>query len=191
MDNFSDEQLVEKYLAGEELAFQELLNKYLNRIYNFIAQYFGRGQDAEDITQEVFIKVWKAINKFDSSKKFKPWLFRIARNTIIDWLRKKRISREVKFGDNDEEVGENQFELLPDDKPTPWEQMISLDNADMVQKALQALPEKYQTVLRFYYTEELTLVEIAEILDEPVDTIKSRHRRGLARVKELLKFANN
>src|SRR3989338_308011 len=90
MDNFTDEQLVEKYLKGQKRALEILINRYLALIFNYALHYAKQPALADDLTQEVFIRVWKKIKKFNSRYKFKSWLYTIAKNTCLDYLKKKR-----------------------------------------------------------------------------------------------------
>lgn len=185
MADISDEKLVEQYLKGDEEALAFLIHKYTSPIYNFTAQIVGRGQNAEDITQETFIKAWKSLKRFDVNKKFKTWLFYIAKNTAIDYLRKRKIATvdlNIDVGE-DEEDG---VEKLADPAILPFENLVLQEQAEIVQKAVDGLPEIYRAVLNLYYQEQLSLPEIAEVFKEPVDTIKSRHRRALLKLKELL-----
>lgn len=184
MSEISDEKLVEQYLKGDEGALAFLVHKYTSPIYNFVAQIVGRGQNAEDITQEAFIKAWKSLKKFDVSKKFKTWLFRIAKNTAIDYLRKRKIVVvDLNISEDDDEAG---IETLADPSVLPFESLILQEQAKVVQKAVDELPEIYRAVLNLYYQEQLSLPEIAEVFNESVDTVKSRHRRALLKLKKLL-----
>ena len=103
--NITDEQLVAQYLKGDEKSLELLIQKYLNPIYSFVLQYTKERDEAEDLTQEVFVKVWKNINKFKSEYKFKTWLFTIAKNTSLDFLKKKKVvstqlNHHYRFCDN-------------------------------------------------------------------------------------------
>lgn len=185
MDLKSDEQLIREYLDGEESLFAEILHRHLDAIYGFVCRYINNRQEAEDVVQEIFVKVWRKLNKFDGDKKFKPWLFKIAKNTIFDYLRKIKNKPTVYF-DNDEE---NKIYDLPDLAPLPNERLEALENLEEIDKYLSLLPEIYSTVLILYYKEQLSLVEISQILNESVDTVKSRHRRALVRLRQF--FASN
>ena len=91
MKQLSDEHLVSKYLSGEKEALEILIRRYLKPVYGFVYKYTGGVSETEDISQDVFIKVWKNLKKFDQVKNFKTWLFTIAKNTTLDFLRKKKM----------------------------------------------------------------------------------------------------
>ena len=89
----SDNEIIIQYLNGDKDAFTEIVNRYLKLIYNFTYRLVGNEKVAEDISQEVFLKAWKNIKKFDLEKNFKTWIFSIAKNTAIDYLRKRNIRK--------------------------------------------------------------------------------------------------
>lgn len=184
MLNESDENLAVLYLAGDENALQVLIHRHMTGIYNFAAQFVGYGQNAEDVAQEAFIKTWKNLKKFDPHKKFKPWLYRIARNSAIDYLRQRKITVPLISAYNDEE--KNNEAYLTDSAPLPLELAMTAETKLAVQKLIKSLPEIYSTVLNLYYLEEFSLSEIAGILSEPVDTVKSKHRRALIKLRNLI-----
>jgi len=141
-------------------------------------------QAAEDITQETFIKVWKKIKKYNPDKNFKTWLFTIARNTAIDWLRKKR---NLVFSNFENNEGENYLENeLVDPNPLPDKILTQTEDQEFVEKLLQQLAPIYREVLILRYNNDLTFEEIAEILDKPLDTVKSQHRRALIILRKLI-----
>jgi RNA polymerase sigma-70 factor (ECF subfamily) len=176
----SDEKLIAAYLEGDDHSLENLIERYANHIYNFIRHYIHNLQEAEDLTQDVFIKVWKHIRKFDLSKSFKVWIFQIARNTAIDFLRKKK---EISFSDMAEE--DDVFET-PDLEPLPSELLEKKESQKMVKEALEQMPLKYREVLTLYFQNQLNFREISEINNESIDTVKSRHRRGLLILKKRL-----
>jgi RNA polymerase sigma-70 factor (ECF subfamily) len=102
-----DQDLISKYLAGDEKSLEILIEQYLKPIYSFVYRYTGSASNAEDITQDVFVRVWKNLKKFDQNKKFKTWIFSIAKNAAIDWLRKKKT---ISLSDDD-------MEKIPDSAP--------------------------------------------------------------------------
>jgi len=164
--NLTDEQLVAGYLAGDEMALEILIKRYLRPIYSFTFRFVGDSQETEDITQEVFVKVWRNLKKFDKNKKFKTWIFTIAKNTCLDWQKKKK-TLPLFFA-----------ETIRDPSPILNEPL---------DRILERLSPKYRMVLFLRYNDHFTFREIAESLGESIDTIKTRHRRGIAILKKLLK----
>ena len=176
-----DEQIIESYLNGDENAIAVLVNRYAGHIYNFVRQSVRDSEVAEDLTQEVFVKAWKNIKKFDLDKKFKPWLFQIARNAIIDYLRKKK---DVSFSEL-EDVYDKDFDVVDDSSDI--EGLVDKKAAEnKVKEAIEKIPEKYRSVISLYYQEGFNLREISEISGKPLDTVKSQHRRALQWLKKLL-----
>lgn len=172
----SDKQLVADYLKGDEKSLEVLIKRYLKPIFSFVFRFTGNIHDAEDITQEVFVKVWRNLKKFDQNRSFKTWIFGIAKNTAIDFLRKKKTISFSEF----------EVERIADPNPLPDE---FYERESIVQKlasALNKLMPKYRMVLLFRYNDRFNFREIAEVLGEPLNTIKSRHRRALVLLRKLL-----
>jgi len=161
----TDEQLIAEYLKGDEWALEVLIRRYLKLIYNFSYRRVGNVQEAEDVTQEVFVKAWRNLRKFDQQKSFRAWIFVIARNTSVDFLRKKKT---VPFA-----------EIAAEKLAAP----VSL--TDKIESSvLQTLSPVYRAVLSLYYNEHLNFREIAETTGESLNTVKSRHRRALIQLKK-------
>lgn len=184
MLSHTDKQLIIDYLAGDEKSLEVLIKRYLKPIYNFVYRYVGNEQEAEDITQEVFVKVWRNLKKFDQNKKFKTWIFSIAKNTSIDWLKKKKA---IPFSNFENEEGENLLtKTLADPAPLPNEILERAGIAETLNVAINQLSPKYRMVLFLRYNDHFNFREIAEALGEPLHTIKSRHRRALIQLRKLL-----
>lgn len=189
----NDEKLVKDYLEGNELAFEQLLKKYLKPIYNFLYRLTGNAAQAEDLTQVAFVKVWKNIRKFNpqkshftalrdrQNKSFKAWLFTIAKNTAFDWLKKRK---SIPFSYFENEEGNNKLEEIAEDSILPSEIMERKDLAKELETKLKQIPEKYGIILELRYKEDFTLGEIAEILGKPYNTIKVYHQRALISLKK-------
>ena len=185
MKNYSDEQLIIDHLKGDKEALEILIKRYLKSIYSFVYHFGGNSQEVEDITQEVFVKVWRNLKRFDRNKKFKTWIFTIAKNTCFDWQKKKRT---VPFSVLDNE-GELSFaETIKDPAPLPNELLEKQDINIRLNKAVESLSPKYQMILLLRYNHHFTFREIAESLGESIDTIKTRHKRGIAILRKLLKI---
>ncbi len=181
----SDEELIAAYLAGEETAFGELTNRHLRGVYSFALRLVGDASAAEDISQETFLKAWKSLKKYDvHSSKFKTWLLRIARNTAIDYLRKKK---HVPLSAFENEAGSNVLaETIADTEELAPQMLERLDDARELHATLEELNPKHREILLLYYTNDCTFEEIAAMLGEPTNTVKSRHRRALAALKGLI-----
>jgi len=142
MINISDQILIRKYLQGDKKSLEVLILSYLKPIYNFAYRYVGSGQDAEDITQEVFVKVWRHLKRFDQNKSFKTWIFAIAKNTAIDFLKKKKT---IPFSKFENEAGENILtETLADPAPLPQELLERAGITQMLNKTMEKLSPKYR-----------------------------------------------
>lgn len=186
----SDEEIILLYKNGEEEAFKELINRYTSPIYNFVAR-LGSRNDASDIVQETFIKVWKNLNRFDDTKaSFKTWIFTIAKNTVTDFLRKKK---SLLFTDLEKDTDEdiNSFaENIPDEDLLPDSALQKLQEKEADKKFLNNLLENlhpnYQEVLTLRYQEEMTFEEIGKILNKSLNTVKSQHRRAIIELRRML-----
>ena len=180
MARVSDKILIEKYFQGDEKSLEILIQNYLKLVYSFVYRYVGNAGDAEDITQEVFVKAWRHLKRFDQSKSFKTWVFSIAKNTSFDFLKKKRA---MQFSDLERD--ENTLaERFIDSSPLPNELLERKDIIGALAKAINKLLPKYRKVLLFRHNNNLTFREIAESLGEPLNTVKSRHRRALIILKK-------
>lgn len=180
-----DNPLVLNYISGDENALTEIINRYLKPIYNFSLRIILNPSESEDVTQEVFLKVWKNIKKFDQSKNFKTWIFAIAHNTCLDYLRKRK---NIPISDFDNAEGENFLEnKLIDPEPLAPEMLNRAQNAEAVNKAVTQLTQDQRIVISLRYESENTFDEISKILNKPIDTVKSHHLRAIRKLREILK----
>jgi len=186
----TDKQLIESYLAGDEPALRSLFERYIKHVYNFVYRYAG-SSDAEDITQDAFVSAWKNIKKFDTEKSFRTWIFVIAKNASLNWIKKKKpvLFSEFSAQGGSASGGENEYvfeETLADPAPLPDELFARAGLRKELSSALLALNPKHRMVLFLRYNDHLTFEEISESMGEPLNTVKSRHRRALIRLKDLL-----
>jgi len=185
----TDEELVSKYLDGDESAFVEIVNRYLKPIYNFTYRLCGNVCEAEEITQESFLKIWKNLQKFKKGEKFKTWAFTISRNATIDKLRKKK---SFVFSDFDSEDGDSYIEdSLVDSELLPDELFEKAEGQKNVENILSCLPENYREVMILRYNEDMTFEEISSVLKRTLNTVRSQHRRALIILKDKLKMHQN
>jgi RNA polymerase sigma factor (sigma-70 family) len=183
----TDEALIQRVKDGDDAAFQELTRRYLSHIYNFVMQYVRSVDEAEDVTQDAFFKAWKHIKRFKDGMRFKPWLFTIARNTALDYLKKKKAISFSNMSRDGEDDGLDFTETIVDDtEPLPPEIFARAELADEVSSVLKELHPDHRSVLIMHYHHEMTFEEIAKAMKKPMNTVKSWHRRSLIRIKDKL-----
>ena len=175
----TDQEVISQYLNGDEKSLEFLVKKYLKPIYGFVYKNVGDTASAEDITQEVFIRIWKNLKKFDQKKEFKPWIFQIAKNASIDYLRKKKTIPFSKF-ENDK--GQNILKENLPNKPTNFFKI--LEDKNTTAEIIKNLPAKEVKLINLRFNEKLSFKEIAEIFKESVNTIKSRYRRIIIKLRK-------
>lgn len=183
MQSRTDEQLIKDYLEGDQKSLEFLIERHIKSIYGFVYRYVGNLHDAEDITQDVFLRMWRNIKKFNNEKKFKTWLFTIAKNASLDFLKKKK---PFLFTDLYADEENSKLENLPDPAPLPDEIFDKKNLAEHMEKIIMKLPENYRIILILYYNGHLNFREIAESLNEPLNTIKSRYRRALLALRKII-----
>lgn len=181
--NRNDEQLITDYLEGDDTALSFLVDRYIKDVYRFAYQLTNDTGIAEDVTQESFVKAWKHIRSYRQDSSFKTWIFTIARNTAIDWLRKQK---EVRLSSFENAEGHNMLlETTADEELLPNELLERAENIAYVASLLEQLDPKYREVLTLRHSSNMTFEEIGEILKRPLHTVKSQHRRALVMLKRL------
>ncbi|HAS41010.1 RNA polymerase subunit sigma-24 [marine bacterium AO1-C] len=193
MEGKSNKQFSEKALrdfklidlakeTGDQKAYAELMDRYRKPLYHTMLKMVKNTDDAEDLTIEAFAKAFKGLSKFKKEYTFSTWLFRIATNNCIDFIRKKKletlsISSSFK-DDNGEEVGLD----IKDGNRDPQEEAIRSQKIEVMQMIVSKLPPKYQRLVRLRYFQEFSYDEIAKEIEIPLGTVKAQ----LHRAKELL-----
>lgn len=178
----TDDELISEYRLGDEVAFKTLIERYMKPIYTFTFRMTGKQGEAEDITQETFVKVWQKLPKYKMTNTFKAWIFAIARNTAIDRLRKKRVAL---FSDYEDATGKNTFvENLTDPEMLPTKLIERAEQRGLLDKSLLGLDPGDREILTLHYGEDMTFEAIGKLVKKPLNTVKSRHRRALAKLRE-------
>lgn len=165
--------------------FDELVKSYLPSVYRYLLTMLRQKEAAEDMAQEAFMRAWQHIGSYDTSKPFKPWILRIARNCALDSLRKKQLL-SISLLDRQEQ---NTLEQIPDISPIPHEAAVTNETKEDIKTALQSLKYDYQEILTLHYLEDLTVPDIAQMLEIPLETARTRLRRGRAALREILQGA--
>lgn len=180
----SDDQIIERTLAGETDAFSLLVRRWERPIYGLSLRMLGRDEDARDVCQETFLAAFRNLRKFRGDAKFSSWLYRIALNACHSRLRKNNGTFEQSIDQEDDEG--RKFELADTNAEHMPERLQRDQKAALVRKALHALPAEMRQVIIMKEYEELTFAEIADILEIPVSTVKSRLYTGLQQMRARL-----
>jgi RNA polymerase sigma-70 factor, ECF subfamily len=177
----SDQTLIARSLQGNSHAFKELVVRYHALVYNFIAKMVQDRELSEDLTQEVFVKVYQALHTFDSQRAFKPWLLRIGTNTVISHQRKVKVRPQVVSIHALQEVDPHK-DWVDDNTLDPADALELKTLSESAKRAIVGLEPRYRDILHLRYIQELSYAEIAEAKGVSLNTVKTWIRRG----KELL-----
>ena len=180
----SDEELVRRVVAGAEDVFAVLVRRYQARIHSHVSRMLGNRDDGLDLTQEVFLKVFQALNRYNPEFKFSTWLFRIAGNAAIDQLRKKRprtVPLEVKAPDGS--VSSSEYKS---DEPDPFGRLRNVERGTAIDRAISDLPPEFRELIALRHFGGLSYEEIAQIKKMPLGTVKNKLFRARAVLKERL-----
>lgn len=181
-ENRADESdLVRRARAGDDEAFERIVRLYSHRVVRYCARMVGGG--AEDLAQDVFVKLYLALDTFDLRRPLPPFLFRIAHNHCLDALRKKKVPM-VSLVKDEEEDRETQH---ADEKPTPEQLAQRAEVIRAVEAALEALPPDYRSALVMACVEGMSYEEISETLGLPMGTVKARIHRGREKLQQMLR----
>lgn len=176
----SDEHLVEQFVAGDDAAFEELVRRYYEQVYLFLARFMGQKEVAEDLTQEIFIKVHWSADTFDPTRRFRPWLFAIAANKARDTIRAAgRTVRTVSIQIDRDGETHTLIDKLPAEHTPPAAELIRQETSERVKAIVRTLPDALREVLVLAYYQHLQYKEIAEIVGIPLGTVKSRLHKAV------------
>lgn len=184
-----DELLIRRAQSGDEGAFEQLLLAHQKGVYNLCLRMAGNPDDALDLSQEAFIRAWRALGQYQFDAAFSTWLFRLTSNVCIDFLRRQKRQQHMSLTVTDDDEPGEEF-TLPDPAPGPEEQAVHNERRQAVARAMAALPEDYRAVMQLRAVEELSYEQIAEILDIKVGTVKSRLARARTQLRKILKDGN-
>ncbi|MBL0175350.1 MAG: sigma-70 family RNA polymerase sigma factor [Ignavibacteria bacterium] len=176
-----DKDLIRAALDGDQDAYKRLMKKYHSAIYHLIVRMIGYNAESEDLTQEAFIKAFNSLASFNDEFAFSTWLYKIATNNSIDYLRKRKLktlSIDKPLVTHD---GETQMEI-PDSSYVPDKHILQSQQTRTIQTAIDDLPDKYRVVIVMRHQQDKSYEEIAEELNLPLGTVKAH----IFRARELL-----
>ncbi len=179
MDNNLEKDLISKCRDGDQNAFRILANNYRQKLFGYCLRMSGNSLAAEDLFQEILIKVWKGIKKYNEQQKFSNWLFAIAHNTIQDFFRKQH--------------RKNMNEVITDltgisNSETPHSSFVLTEEKIMMMKAVMNLPDKQREVFLLRQQSNITFKEIAAITNEPLNTVLSSMNYAVKKSKNILRY---
>jgi len=170
----TEEQLIQEIVSGNTLAFKTLMEKYQERVFHVAMGFVHLKEDAEDLTQEVFIKVYQSLSTFNHDSEFSTWLYRITINTCINFVnrnRKKRVLQSI------EDVWQSAFNQYDKEK-TPLEKLITSERNLLIKKAIDSLSEKQRSAFILSKYEELPQKEIAAIMNTTEGAVEQLLQRA-------------
>lgn len=183
-------KLVRQCMAGDSQAWQQLVASQHRRIYAICYRFTGSACDAEDLTQDVFLKLYKNLASFDTQKgSFQTWITTLARNLLVDHFRRTRVDRFSESLDatyDGEEDGPSMADKLADSRPSQEQHMASLELKERVQEALKQLSPELREAVILRDLEDMDYKDIAQVLRIPEGTVKSRISRGRGELARLL-----
>src|SRR6187397_2508455 len=174
--------LIEKCLAGDQQAWDQIVRQHWRKVFNLAYKFVGRHDEAEDLTQEIFLRIFKALHTFDRRANFQTWLISISRNLCIDHYRSRRKERETMARDIDAS------NLTPASTDRgPYSQLEQADVKQLIKTALAELPATLREAVVLRDLQEFSYLEIADRLQLPEGTVKSRINRGRLELARQLK----
>jgi len=183
----NDRELLQRYVAGEEDAFQELVGQYKDSVYGFLRRFLSRSDLIEDVFQETFMQLYVSRNTFDVSRPLRPWLFTIAANKAKDALRRMQRSESAYLGNmfgGDDYSMDDALNALDHDTSMPYDDLIKNETAAAVKRVISKMPEKLREIILLAYFHKFSYAEIARMLEIPVGTVKSRLHTAVSRFGE-------
>lgn len=172
----TDYELISECLEGNKDAFAGIVSRYKKFIFGIVYKHFNSMDEAEDIAQEVFLKIYRSLKQYDPQYRFSTWSAKITVNYCLDILRKKKMSM----------VSLDEVDILARDNHTPEDEYIQNERIAMMRNAINKLPEKYRSIFCMYHEQGTSYKEIAEKLELPMSLIKNRLFRARLMLRESL-----
>ena len=183
----NDVQLMKRCVAGDEGAFQEIINQYKDGVYAFLRRYLNDRDLVDDVFQETFLQLYVSRDTFDISKPLRPWLFTIAANKAKDALRRRQRVDSTNLSslfDSDEHSIDDVLNTLDHDDHLPYDDLIREETAAAVKRVIARMPTRLREILILAYFHKFSYAEIGGILGIPVGTVKSRLHTAVGRFAE-------
>ena len=182
VDKRSDEALLVDYLEGDRAAFPKLMGRYADELLHFLTRFLGSRPAADDVFQETFLQIHLSAETFDPERRFKPWLFTIAANKARDYHRKHNRSSAMSLSASIDSSGDGErfVDLLEADVPNPDSPLLDAERSRLVKGVIDAMPVHLREILLLSYFQRLSYNQIADSLEIPLGTVKSRLHTAVA-----------
>lgn len=178
----TDGELIEKAIRGREDSFEELVRRYQRPITGYIYRMLNNYDASLDVTQEVFIKVYNSLEKYSSDYKFSTWLYRIAHNAAIDYMRRNSVNQQSLETEN----ADGSYQLqIESPQPTPEQMRERSEWRTEIESVVKCLPTVYRELILLRHTQDLSYDEIAEVMNLPLGTVKNRLFRAREMMREM------
>ena len=187
MTDTDERHLIERCKSGDRDAFDKLVRCYEKRVYNLAYRLSGHYDDANDISVDTFIRVFQALRLFRGEANFSTWLFRIVTNVYLDRRKRMRNKQHLSLEEYIELEESSVARQVEDTAPTPSMVAEEHERKEILQQAIDTLPDYQRAMVVLYHTEGLSYEEIAEVLSLPIGTVKSRLNRARLTLREKLK----
>lgn len=172
-----EQRWIQQVLAGDKQAYAHIINKYKNQLYATILRMTKNPQDAQDLVQDAFIKVYRSLDKYDANGSFSGWLYRVAINNCMDEFRKKRYSMTQIEIDEERVVEPNHPELV----------FLKKEKSRQLERLIATLPEDERLIILLRYVNEISYEEIGEVMDVPLSTVRNKLHRAKKKMRETVK----
>jgi len=172
----TDYELIQKCLAGQHEYFEELVTRYKKLIFSVVYNMINDKEEVSDVSQEVFLRIYKALDRYDPKYKFSTWAVRIATNLCLDMHRKKKV----------DSTPIDEVRDLSDGMDTPEESYLQKERSERIRRAIQELPEKYRTPIILFHQNGLSYDEMTKVLGQPMTIVKNRLYRARLMLREAL-----
>ncbi len=180
----TDEELVAAILDGDAALYTDLVERYRGRLINYLNRFLGNFQESEELSQEVFLRVYRALDRYNPKYRFSTWLFRVAKNAAIDLIRKRRLKLvPMQRVGVDGQTQEREFESEERD---PYRTLRNVERRQAIGAAIDGLKEEYRELIQLRHFAEMTYEEIAEFKGMPLGTVKNKLFRGRRMLKARL-----
>lgn len=188
MAEVSDKILILKIKKGETAAFDLLYSKYQKRIYGYLKRFVISVEAIEDVSQNTFLKVYQNIKNFDEERQFSSWLYRIAHNEAINWLKKNGGDRQMFSLEGQEEMEADHFKHMECPKTKPDEQFVINERSVEVKNAMSRLKPDFKMVIELYYMQGLSYREVALTMKKPENTVSTLLHRARKQLETMVSF---